>query len=470
MWKLTAVWIALQVFFFGGGYWMLSDGDGFGFFEILCGFFVLWFGLYIKSNANKEMDNIKTAENMRENAEKKRNEKIWEIEKQLRTGKWTFPAENFYRCCKENNILQLDNEFAYVKAQKLAESCIREELAQREAEIDADTRHSLVSLKSMGKEEYILERFSVTLSSMNSSEFSSYIRKECLERYLTEGKKLADSADQEELARQKTIKAATPNLPEKTFLQRTSKISYLRGSNKRVKMLDDLVSDLSEKIVAIQQGEEAMKTLGMLYMQQQKKEGDWAIAGGIADGLAGPVAGFMAASQVIENNREVRRHNEIMRNTSRDVLSGSLSLSSNRYELERQKKQTEERCKEAKEKITLSKPNAAEIWNHIQVGRYQIKKEKTGVLHVALPVHIETPFALDVPANVKTVVDGTLKAEVRFEDKLVGTVNFPLPLYGIPTNMAAEVTLDGMLDRSVEFNGEYTLKMLDSHNLWIMEA
>lgn len=159
-----------------------------------------------------------------------------------------------------------------------------------------------------------------------------------------------------------------------------------------------------------------------------------------------------------------------MRNTSRDVLSGSLSLSSDRYELERQKKQTEERCKEAKEKIALSKPNAAEIWNHIQVGRYQIKKEKNGVLHIALPVHIETPFALDVPANVKTVVDGTLKAEVRFEDKLVGTVNFPLPLYGIPTNMTAEVTLDGMLDRSVEFSGEYTLKMLDSHNLWIMEA
>lgn len=208
----------------------------------------------------------------------------------------------------------------------------------------------------------------------------------------------------------------------------------------------------------------------MIYMQQQKKEGDWAIAGGLADGLAGPVAGFMAASQVMENNREIQRHNEAMRNTSREILSGVVKASQNRYAIESQKEQAEARCEEAKEKISLSTPNTAEIWNHIQVGEYQIKKAESGVLHISLPVHIETPFVLDVPANVKTVVDGTLKAEVRFENKLVGTVNFPLPLYGIPTNMTAEVTLDGMLDRSVAFNGEYTLKMLDSHNLWIMEA
>lgn len=376
MWVLAVIWVAVQVIFFSNGYLMLADGESFGAFEILCGFSILGFGIYVmcisKKNAKIAAEKNEIAENMREKAEKLRDAKILNIRQQLHEGEWAFPAENFYRCCKKNNIMELNNEFSYVKAQKLAENCIHEALMEVEAQIDADTRCSLMSLKSMGREGYILKPFVVTLSSMNSSEFSSYIRKECLERYLTEGKKLADSADQEELVRQKTIKVAIPNLPEKTFLQRTSKISYLRGSNKRVKMLDDLVSDLSEKIVAIQQGEAAMKQLGMIYMQQQKKEGDWAIAGGIADGLAGPVAGFMAASQVIENSREVRRHNEIMRNTSRDVLRGSLSLSGDRYELERQKKQTEERCKEAKEKslfqnLTLRKSGITFKWVDIRL-------------------------------------------------------------------------------------------------------
>lgn len=357
------------------------------------------------------------------------------IDKTIFDGTWEFPVERFYRECEKANATQLNNEFSQRKIRQVAEMLIREE----SPDID-----------------------------LNKCEY--YFRTEQLTNFLNKGRQLAKKSDARKRAEQKTPSMASPDYKEKTFIQRATWVSMLKGNEKRVKMLSDLIQDFNRQIEEIKQGEAAMKQLGMIYMQQQKKEGDWAIAAGVAEGLAGPVAGFMTASQVMENNREVRRHNEAMRNASREVLSGSLSLSSDRYKLERQKKQAEERCKEATEKIALSKPNAAEIWKHIQVGRYEIKKEETGVLHIALPVHIETPFALDVPANVKTVVDGTLKAEVRFEDKLVGTVNFPLPLYGIPTNMTAEVTLDGMLDRSVEFNGEYTLKMSNSHNLWIMEA
>lgn len=357
------------------------------------------------------------------------------IDKTIFDGTWEFPVEKLYRECKKANVTQMDNEFSRQKVRQNAEILIKEASPN-------------ISLDKCGH----------------------YLALEQLSKFLEEGRKCAGKADARLLAAQKTPRNASPGDGEKTFIQRADLVSGLTGNQKRVKMLSDLIQDLNGQIEAIKQGEEAMKTLGMIYMQQQKKEGDWAIAGGIADGLAGPVAGFMAASQVMENNREVRRHNEAMRNTSREILSGVVKTSQSRYAIESQKEQAEERCKEAKGKISLSTPDSAEIWNHIQVGRYQIKKAGSGVLHIALPVHIETPFALDVPANVKTVVDGTLKAEVRFEDKLVGTVNFPLPLYGIPTNMTAEVTLDGMLDRSVEFDGEYTLKMSNSHNLWIMEA
>lgn len=357
------------------------------------------------------------------------------IDKAIFDGTWKFPVEKFYRECKKANAIQMDNEFSRRKVRQNAEMLIRE-----------------------------------VSPNINFDKCGHYLDLEQLSKFLDAGSKLAGEADVRLLAAQKTPRSASPSNGEKTFIRRADSVSRLKGNQKRVKMLSDLIQDFNKRIEEIKEGEEAMKTLGMLYMQQQKKEGDWAIAGGIADGLAGPVAGFMAASQVMENNREIQRHNETMRNTSREILSGVVKTSQNRYAIESQKEQAEERCKEAKEKISLSTPDNVEIWNHIRVGRYQIKKAESGVLHISLPVHIETPFVLDVPENVNTVVDGTLKAEVRFEDKLVGTVNFPLPLYGIPTNMTAEVTLDGMLDRSVEFNGEYTLKMLDSHNLWIMEA
>lgn len=348
---------------------------------------------------------------------------------------WEFPVEKFYRECEKANATQLDNEFSQRKIRQTAERLIKEASPQ----ID------------LHKCEY-------------------YFKTEQITRFLDEGRQLVEKADARILEAQKTPRNASPSIEERTFIQRSTLVSSLYGNQKRVKMLSDLIEDFKTRIDGIAKGEEAMKQLSMIYMEQQKKEGDWAIAGGLAEGLAGPVAGFMAASQVVENNREIQSHNAAMRNASREILSGLMDVTSDRYKLQRQRDQAKERCEEAKEKITLSKPDSAEIWSHIQVGRYQVKKAKSGVLHIALPVHIETPLTLDVPENVNTVIDGTLKAEVQFEGKNVGSVSFPLPLYGIPTNMTTEVTLDGMLARSVEFNGEYTLKMSDSHNLWIMEA
>ena len=36
--------------------------------------------------------------------------------------------------------------------------------------------------------------------------------------------------------------------------------------------------------------------------------------------------------------------------------------------------------------------------------------------------------------------------------------------------MTAEITLDGMCDWSVEYNGKYNVKIADEQNLWIMET
>lgn len=414
------------------------------------------------------------------------NKKADEIRSQLREGSLPVSAEKFYRLCQKNNIQTLDNGFSYEKAKQQMVICITDSVVialvsalTLELTGECSVKRWIndptpLSAGEREKRNNILRGLGIPGDILNSEfsdeECSYYFQKERMEQLLLEGKQIVDDVNRAELEAKKTPKDVTPSETEQVFLQRVSRISALYGNEKRVKMLDDLDTDLAIRIAKLKEGEEALKTLGMIYLDQQKKEGDWAIAGGLAQGLAGSAAGYMAASQVMANNREIQRHNAAMRNASLNILSGIPSAVSNREELQKERELVCQKRAEAQEKIVLSSPAASEIWNHLHTGKYEIKKAKSGVLKIALPVCIKTPLALDVPANVATVIDGTLQAEVLFEDKSVGVVNFPLPLYGIPTNMTAEVTLDGMLDRSVEFNGEYTLKMLDSHNLWVMEA
>ena len=85
-------------------------------------------------------------------------------------------------------------------------------------------------------------------------------------------------------------------------------------------------------------------------------------------------------------------------------------------------------------KVTLSKPNASDIWNNMSVGTCIVNKTNSGVLIISLPVSLKKPFDLDVPEGINMVIDGTIKGEVWFEDNYVGNVFFPLPIFGIMNN------------------------------------
>lgn len=378
------------------------------------------------------------AKNKQRQQELEKQEQQIKIEQEKRNlaakeGKWNFPAADFYRLCRDNHITDLNNEYSTQKALKIAKELIEK------SDIDVAYCSDYLSVKSL-KEHFI------------------------------KGQLRVEDADKKLLQEQKMPRAANPIDPEKKFIERASELSRVSGCDKRVKMLSNLSNDYSAKIVAMREGEKALMQLGMIYADQQKKESSWAVMGGIAEGIAGPAAGIMAASNTMENNRKIREYNASMRKASMDILSGIPSVAGDRYQLEEERVKIDQKRNEAKNKVVLSKPTAEEIWQNIKAGKATVKKNPSGVLKVALPVTIQKPFALDVPDGVEMVVDGTIKGEVWFEDNLVGEVFLPLPIYGIPSNMTAEVTLDGMCGRSVEFEGEYTVKIADTQNLWIMEA
>ncbi len=67
-----------------------------------------------------------------------------------------------------------------------------------------------------------------------------------------------------------------------------------------------------EEVVNYNQGVSAMRNLGVMVENSvvQEKEKDWAIWGGIAHGLAGPIAGVGVALDTMKENEAIRARNE----------------------------------------------------------------------------------------------------------------------------------------------------------------
>lgn len=399
----------------------------------LCfGFLVSFVIIYVAVNITSKRDAKRRAKAVERELQEER-KKREALNQSAQTGSWEFPAEDFYTILRDAKLTDLNSAYAEQKAKAVAEELIE--------------KAGILRINATG-----------------------YLQSNKLKEFWQTGEKLVREKENKKIAESKCPRYATPTEKEQRFIDRATALSVLTGCSKRVKMLEYEIEDMDEQIQALSQGEEAMRTLSNAMWDQQKKEGDWAIAGGIANGIAGPAAGMLAASQVMANNQKIQQHNEMMRRTSSNILSGMSGISSDRKSLVELKSKALRRQQEAKRKIALPGHSSNDIWKHIQAGKNKIVKSETGVLHISLAVRIEEPFVLDVPKGVGTVLDGTLKAEVWFDNKNLGTAYFPLPVDGISVNRTTSIELDAMLAKSVEFDGAYTLKLADSHNLWIMEA
>ena len=365
---------------------------------------------------------------------KRENEKREAIQQSAKNGTWAFPAEKFYQQCTEQKVVNTSDEYGFKKTKLIAEQLIRE-----------------------------------TCPEADMSCFQSYLTKKKLQEFLETGKSQAEQTAKKKLEESKRVREADADSYEAIFMHRSSAVAGLTGCQKRVQMLTDLISDYDERIQKLKDGEEAMKQLAMIYTGAQKKESDWAILGGAANGIAGPVASAAVIWDTMKKNGEIAKYNEGMRKASMDVLSGTFSVAGNRIKAEEERENVKIRREEAREKITLSKPDANEIWNNIHIGQnYSVRRYDSGVLHVSISLGFLRSFALNI--RVHMVVDGTIRANVSMDGIDIGTAEFPLPLYGIPCEADAMVTLDGMCGWSTEFQGKYSLRFADQQNLWIMEA
>ena len=306
------------------------------------------------------------------------------------------------------------------------------------------------------------------------SYYEQYSTAEKLAYYFEKGKTLSEATAQRNAQKKESEKhlviKGKPTKEEKAFLDRAAALTSLSGVEKRKAMLSNLVQDYDVKINALKEGEEALKTLGVAFLEQQEKETCWAIMGGIAEGIAGPAAGLVVAAETMANNRKVQEHNASMRQAAMDIMCGVPQLSSDRYDLEDERDKILRQITKTDDKIALSNPDAAAIWENIQIRDVAITKRSSKVLAATMTVSLKESLVLDVPDNVRMVIDGIVKGKISLENTYVGEVLFPLPIYGIPTKKGVEITLDGFCINSTKTPGEYTLKLNDKQNIWVMEA
>ena len=368
----------------------------------------------------------------------KRIQKNAERLKQIQSGKWDFPAEKFYNLCKNQaKLTSMDNEYSLIKAKRIAEKYMEKDL-------------------------------------IDPSYYEPYFTSEKLKFYFEKGKILAEEKAQKNLQRKEGEKhlviKGNPTKEEKTFLDRAAVLSSLYGNKKRKAMLANLISDYDVKINELKKGEEALKILGTAFLAQQQKETSWSIMGGIADGIAGPAAGLAVAAETMANNRKIQEHNTSMRNAAMAIMSGAPKLSGNRYALEIEQEKINQQITKADNKISLTNPDATAIWEKLQIKDVTITKTSSKILAATMTVSLKESLELDVPDNVRMVIDGIVKGRIFVDNIFVGDVLFPLPIYGIPTKKGAEFILDGFCKNSTKTPGEYVLKLNEKQNLWVIEV
>lgn len=353
------------------------------------------------------------------------------------SGQWEFPAEEFYCRCMKNKIQNINNEYGFNKAKKIAEQLIREECSMADI-----------------------------------SSFSDYLERKKLQSFIKLGKLKAQETAETENIRKKEAQCADPTPEEAAFLERTVEVQCLTGCNKRVKMLTDLVDDCETEYQKAKSEEDVWKQLAIVQGMQEKKEKDWSIRAGAANGIAGPVAGMATVLDTMQENEKIRMYNQDVRSVADGYIAKAAATFDGQAKAKAARNRLEKSIEEAKATIALPNPDADALWRNMKVNYDNafISKSKSGVLNVSMDIRLIRPVHLDVPDGVKMVIDGTIAADVMYEGNEIGEVTFLLPILGMPCDEPAAITLKGVCQNSTGFDNGYTLKMKTKQNLWVMEA
>lgn len=256
---------------------------------------------------------------------------------------------------------------------------------------------------------------------------------------------------------QKEQDASLKAQKEEERLEQKSLVEYegLTGREKRIAMLTAEREALLQKAETLKSGAKAVMNAS------QQKEKDWAVHGGIANGIAGPAAGAATALNIQAQNAQIRAQNKANLQAFAPVIMNSYKGA---VSYESQARSITASIDNAKTKL-LGKDDIQTCMRRLVFTETEVNVSDTGTCTVTTKVALTEPFTIF--EDVKAVIDGTVIAKIYDKEDLVGTAALVLPSRGIgyyhnPYPLKGMCLYCGGKDRNyrVEFA---------SVNLWAME-
>lgn len=224
------------------------------------------------------------------------------------------------------------------------------------------------------------------------------------------------------------------------------------GYDKKTTMLKDMITVKNGEI-------EELLSPAVNAEFSKKREHDWAIHGGIASGIAGPVAGLAAAVRVSQENAQIRQNNAQLAELQYKYLG---VVAGDVQKLNRQIESLEGQISSHRTKV-IPETSEIKIMSNLNIVVQETSISQTGAFLIKASVKCNTPVSIynELPG----VIDGTIAADLYQEKQLVGTALMSLPVDGVDCK---PVIVEGMgLSGANRLKG-YKIKFRPYH-LWEIE-
>lgn len=249
---------------------------------------------------------------------------------------------------------------------------------------------------------------------------------------------------------------------ERTKCEEAEKYAGYSGREKRIAMLSDQYKIAQKNAYLMSQAPSVLTT----PLVATPRDTDWAIHGGIASGIAGPAAGVATAMDIQRQNAENRARADAANSAyvSSLVRSGALEKAAQaekQYEDEAEELQAQ--IKEA-EAALVADDSPQECLERLRFDGVRVTVSKTGTCSVMASAYLKDNFTIF--NNVSATVDGTILAEIRDENSVIGYAKLVLPVWG--TSKITAEKMEGMALFCGRPGKEYTVRF-KAENLWAME-
>lgn len=251
------------------------------------------------------------------------------------------------------------------------------------------------------------------------------------------------------------------------------KYSNCNAANKTKSILRGHLEDLNQKISDRIKGEEAIRMLGMAMAQSysRKPTNDWAVLGGIANGLAGPVAGFAVAAQTMAQNAAIEaenaRNSAAAKERAMNMYRLAMDASGERYDMERERDRVQGLLGLPPERIVKDSLDNEEFQKAVKYvcNPGSIELREKSIIFTAYVTN--TGYSTD-ENGAFLAVDGVLEAKIFCGDGiLIDTVPLVLPLGGIP--YMQQVAVVGVSDKYMMGKYDNYRVEITPKNMWVVE-